>query len=368
MKVLNVMSRFNIGGTAQWLYQLSNGLSDNAIDNLLIVGKCPKHEKEDPRIEKLKYKTVLGLSPKSNLIKTIKAFFILRKIIKTYNPDIINTHTSRAGLIGRLAAVTVNPRPKIVHTFHGHVLAGYFNPIISNLIISIERFLARFTDMFFISGEKVKEDLVRVGVIKHQAIMQVWPGVPDLLIDNSNDARSKYGIGLDRFVVGSLGRKAKIKRLDRVLSLAIRNPDILFFVAGDGPDLNELYPEIYRGKDLPNLLEKRIMSPSEMWAIADVCLLTSDNEAIPIAPIEASLAKVPVVATDVGSTSEAVANDLTGFVCKPEIELIEKSLIKLSENPHLRKKMGDKGRQISLVKFNPIKSVNQQLLGYRNLL
>jgi hypothetical protein len=130
MRVLNVMSRFNVGGTSQWLYQLSKGLDERKIDNLLIIGDCPKGEREDLRLRELNSTRISGLGPKKSLVSTFKAFLELREEIQLFNPDIVNTHTSKAGFLGRIATKSLKSKAKVVHTYHGHVLHGYFNPFI----------------------------------------------------------------------------------------------------------------------------------------------------------------------------------------------------------------------------------------------
>ena len=88
------MTRFNVGGTSQWLFNLSQGLSENEIENLLLVGECPKSETEDSRLSKIPHKKIIGLGPKNSLASTISSFFQLRRAIKDFRPDIVNTHTS----------------------------------------------------------------------------------------------------------------------------------------------------------------------------------------------------------------------------------------------------------------------------------
>ena len=121
------MTRFNVGGTSQWLFNLSQGLSENEIENLLLVGECPKSETEDSRLSKIPHKKIVGLGPKNSLASTISSFFQLRRAIKDFRPDIVNTHTSKAGVLGRIAAFSLPNRPTIVHTYQviRHALRPY---------------------------------------------------------------------------------------------------------------------------------------------------------------------------------------------------------------------------------------------------
>ena len=362
------MSRFNVGGTSQWLYQLSRGLDERGITNLLLVGNCSKGEQEDRRLSKLNHKRIPGLGPGTSPIKTLSAFFALRREIKKIDPDIINTHTSKAGVLGRLAAKTTRSRPKVIHTYHGHVLHGYFNPFTEYLIRSIEIFLGLFTDLFLVSGERVLAELKCARIIRNKPTRTIWPAVPEIKPGNRLSLRESLGISGEAIVFGWLGRKVPIKRIDRILDLAKARPDYNFVLAGDGESIKKTYPDYFGSGEVPNLKELGYTSPSDLWAIADVCLLTSDNEAMPISPIEASLCSRPVIATDAGSTSEVVIHGQTGFIAfKDSTELLE-FVDRLAQSKSLREKMGQAAHKFARSKFSPHLSIDYQVDSYKSLL
>ncbi len=366
MRVLHVMSRYNVGGTAQWLYQLSMGLKENHIENMLLIGDCPNGELEDSRISKLNFVRIEGLGPKTSILKTLSAFLCIRKEIKRFKPEIVNTHTSKAGALGRLAAFTVKPRPRIIHTYHGHVLSGYFGAAKSFVVRTIERLLSLFTDYFFVSGQQVLQDIRKAKIIRKNNFYTVWPSVPDFEIQDKSLTRLKYGIPPEKLVVGWLGRKVQIKRIDRILELAHEYNDVTFIIAGDGK-LSELdYLQNTPIDD--NVIELGFTTASEMWSICDVCLITSDNEAIPISPIEAALAKVPVIALDAGSTREVLINGKTGILCAKESNDLFLALQKLIRDQKLRTEMGEAARNFVLSKFAPSEAVQRQIAGYRTVL
>lgn len=365
MRVLNVMSRFNVGGTAQWLYQLSVGLDENNIENLLIIGDCPASESEDPRIAQISHLRIDGLGPKTSPFSTVQAFLSLRREIKKYRPDIVNTHTSKAGVLGRLAAKTSGVDTKIVHTYHGHVLSGYFNPIVATLIRFIESILNRITDYSFVVGEKVKEDLIEAKIIKNSRILTVWPAVEDFSLSNRKELRESLGIASKALVVGWLGRKVPIKRIDRILEIAANRPEITFLVAGDGPSAKESFPELFKKHNLNNVFEFGYMRASDFWSIVDICIMTSDNEGMPSAPIEAALAKLPTITVDAGSMKEVLIDGETGFLCKPEIADLLKKLDLLARDSDLRESLGRNGREFALKKFSRSSSSTRQIAGYR---
>lgn len=367
MKVLNIMSRFNVGGTSQWLYQLSRGLDNQNISNLLLIGDCPDGEREDDGLANLKHRRITGLGPKTSALQTLKAIRQLRREIKNFDPDIINTHTSKAGVLGRIAAKSSGSKAKVVHTYHGHVLHGYFNPIFQSLIRFIEITLSLITDLFLVSGEQVLQDLRQAGIIRSKPVLTIWPAVPDLTPGDRKELRKSLGIPNDAVVFGWLGRKVPIKRIDRIVELARSRPSHYFVIAGDGEEV-KIPGSNYSAEGLGNLVELGFTSPSSIWAISDICLLTSDNEAMPISPIEAALCGKPVIATDAGSTREVVIQGETGFVCQKDVKELLAYVDLLASDKALRAKLGDEARKFALAKFSTQSSIERQIVGYKQAL
>ena len=361
------MSRFNVGGTSQWLYQLSQGLDERQITNVLLIGDCPSGELEDSRLEILPHKKISGLGPKASIIQTIRAFFELRKEIERFKPDIVNTHTSKAGVLGRIATKTVRTNAKVAHTYHGHVLNGYFNPVIENLIKGIEIFLSFFTDLFLVSGEQVLLDLRKAHIIRNKPAKTIWPAVPDIQVNNGKLIRKEMGIPNDAIVFGWLGRKVPIKRVDRIIEMAISRPEYYFIIAGDGESIEKTYSSYFVNREITNLKEEGYTSPSVIWAVADICLLTSDNEAMPISPIEAAICSKPTLATDAGSTREVVIDGKTGFVSTSDSARLLSLADILASSSELRDKMGKEARNFAITKFSPGASIERQIYCYRSV-
>ena len=186
MKVMQIMTRVNRGGTAKWLEILSQGLTSNGHINLLVAGNIEENEVEDPVFEKLDGIRVSELGRSISLQQDIRAFMELRRIIKEQKPDLINTHTSKAGVLGRIAAMSIlSGKPAIVHTYHGHLLYGYFGKLKTNIIVTIEKFLARFSSVLIVSGERVRNELLEVGIGEKSKFVLIKPGIPVLNFANN---------------------------------------------------------------------------------------------------------------------------------------------------------------------------------------
>jgi hypothetical protein len=139
MRVVHLIARFNQGGTATWLANLIEGQRACEDKVWLLAGDVQRGEKEDPKFNELDGIRIRGLGRKISLIDDVKAIFLIRKQLRALNPDVINTHTAKAGMVGRVAAWSLGKnRPRIVHTYHGHVLYGYFGRVSSLVFKYIE--------------------------------------------------------------------------------------------------------------------------------------------------------------------------------------------------------------------------------------
>jgi glycosyltransferase involved in cell wall biosynthesis len=245
---------------------------------------------------------------------------------------LINTHTAKAGAIGRIAAIGLET--KVVHTFHGHLLYGYFSPPKTKLIILIEKFLALISDALIAVGQKTKVELVGAGVTKSEKMFSIAPAVKKVPNSSAHSLRQALEIKESEFVVGWLGRLTQIKRPDRVIELADALPKISFLIGGQG----ELQETLER--NLPsNVRLIGWVEPFDFWPICNVALLTSDNEGMPTALIEAALCGIPVVAESVGSVSEIVQPGVNGYLVSNFEERLS-ALVELQEDLSKRQKLG----------------------------
>lgn len=359
MKVLQIITRINRGGTARWLENLTLGLTEAGWKSVLVVGEVTDNEVEDDCLETLEVIRVKSLGKGKGLMNDIRAFFKLRKIIKIEKPDIVNTHTSKAGVLGRLAAISIlTSRPRIIHTYHGHLLYGYFSRPVTNLVTLIEKSLSVITDQFISAGISVRDELIEAGIGSINKYSIVKPGVIFQIKNKKDEARKQLDIAKDSIVVAWMGRFETIKSPKRVVELARCLPRITFLMAGNGSHYDEI-------KSIApiNLILPGWCDAAQIWGAADIALLTSENEATPIALIEAGFAGLPTVAEDVGAVSEVICDKESGFLCKT-LQERKLALLLLVEDSNLRREMGENAREYCLRQFSLEKFIMDHLEVY----
>ncbi len=331
-RVLHVIARMNVGGTAVYLSNLVTGLTDLGVENLLVIGNVPKGEVEDGVVAKLPIARIGSMSRSLNFANDRAAKRELDAIIKSFKPDLIHCHTFKAGLLVRLGKKSV----PVVHTFHGHHLYDpEFGAVKRSILNLIEKQLAGKTDAIVTIGENVKKELLAVGIGKASQYVSIAPGIDDVKL--SSKAKVLKSLSLEkekRPIVMWLGRFTQVKRPDRVVAIAKKSPELFFVMSGGG----EMVDAIRRSAP-SNLKIVGWQKKEDMWAIADIAFCTSDSEGMPLSLIEAQLAGIPVVSTGVGSVSEIVVDGITGKLGKSDSELLagfkwviaaEKTLVKRS--------------------------------------
>jgi glycosyltransferase involved in cell wall biosynthesis len=319
-KILRIINRFNIGGPTFNVAYLTKYLSKE-YETLLIGG-----DKEEGEASSLHVLDELNLQPvilknlqrQVSIFSDIKAFFEIRKIIKSYKPDIVHTHASKAGALGRLAAITCSV-PYIVHTYHGHVFHSYFGKFKTTIFKIIERYLARKTNVLVAISEIQKHELSHIHKIAKPEKFAVVPLGFDLdrfqiqQTEKRIAFREHYGIKTDEIVIGILGRLVEIKHHTFFIDLAKHFEDktVKFFIVGDG-HLREHLIEYAHTLGLETVYKPKLGTSTKVtftswitktdWFFAgiDIVALTSKNEGTPVSLIEAQAAGKPVITTKVG--------------------------------------------------------------------
>jgi glycosyltransferase involved in cell wall biosynthesis len=271
----------------------------------------------------------------------------LVSLIRKYKPDVIHTHTAKAGVLGRAASLLAGRGAVRVHTFHGHLLHGYFSKTLTRVVILIEKFFAARTKVLIAIGSKVKDELVTAGIGKAGKYRVFFPGLPTPKAMTQADAQAALGISTQTLYITFVGRLTQIKRPDRLLDVANeckqRGLDLRFLVAGEGELFESSKARAEREQLNVTFLGWR-SDIAQIFAASDIAILTSDNEGIPLTLIQAAQSGLPIVATNVGSVSDIVINESTGYLTPSKASEMADAIEKLVRDAQLRKIMGEAGK------------------------
>jgi glycosyltransferase involved in cell wall biosynthesis len=270
----------------------------------------------------------------------IKAFFNLKKIIREYKPDLIHTHTFKAGLIGRFLPLDA----PVVHTFHGHLLTDpEFSGFKQRVIILVERFLAKKSAALITVGEKVREDLLQVGVGKRDQYFSIVSEIDEVEFIPRSEARAKFSVYDSENVVLWMARLVGVKNPYLAIEVAKLLPNSHFILAGGG----DLHDSLI--KDAPsNVQVVGWQDPAEVIPAADIFLSTSANEGVPYSILEAQSWGLPVVSVRAGAVEEVVIEGETGFVTESDAALLAARIQSLIRDSDLRRKMTEQAKTKSL--------------------
>jgi len=361
---LRIIARLNIGGPAIHTILLTAGLNDQRFESTLVTGVEGRYEGNMLDLAAAKgVKPIIIPQLRRNVdpIGGLVTLFKLYRLMRRQKPHIVHTHTATAGLLGRLAARLAGV-PVIVHTFHGHVLRGYFGPILSEGLVWMERFLARLSDRIVTVSEGQRRELAGYGVAPLEKITVVPLGfeLESLLACESHrgELRRELGLADDNKLVGIVARLVPIKNhrlfLQAAQVVAEAVPQARFLVVGDGELREEL--EAYAcdlGLDGKILFTGWRRDLARLYADLDVVALTSINEGTPVSLIEALAAGVPVVATAVGGVPDVVVEGETGYLVEAgDVEGMAEAIIELLRNPKKAREMGMAGRKAVYPKFS----------------
>jgi glycosyltransferase involved in cell wall biosynthesis len=306
-----------------------------------------------------------------------RALLKLIRLARGFRPDIVHTHTAKAGFLGRQAALAVSPRPAIVHTYHGHVLEGYFGAAKSLLYLQLERALARVSDCLTGVSQATVDDLVRLGVAP-PAKFRVLPLGLDLdpLAEPDEglrrESRGELRIGAEEILLVFVGRVVPIKRLDLLLgALALARqaePRLRLALVGDGaerPGLERQAAELGIAADVRFLGYRRELRP--LFAAADIAVLSSDNEGTPVSLIEAAAAGLPAVATDVGGVREVVGEETGTLVPRGDAPALAGALLAMAGDPGRRESCGRAARRHAIGSYGAERLLSDVDALYREL-
>jgi glycosyltransferase involved in cell wall biosynthesis len=358
IKILRIIGRLNVGGPAIHVVSLTEGLDPDRYQSLLVAGS--ENEAEGSMLD---FALSHGVQP--TVIPEIvtdfrlaprdaKALWKLYSLMRKERPHIVHTHTAKAGFLGRVAARLAGV-PIVVHTFHGHVLHGYYGPVKNELLRRVERSLAWVTDRLVTVSEQVKNELVGYGIAKAEKITVVPLGFDLEPFLNSHTQRGEFrreiGLGADIKLVGIVGRLFHIKNHALFLEAASRiyaqEPGARFVIVGDGV----LRPVLERqARDL-GIADQVLFTGwrhdlSRIYADLHVLVVSSDNEGTPVSAIEAMASGCPVVATRVGGLPDLIDDHRTGRLVPPRnAEALASAIVDLLRSPETMRELGQNARE-----------------------
>jgi glycosyltransferase involved in cell wall biosynthesis len=350
VKVMQVIARMNVGGPAVLVADLMRSLDSQKFSTVLVTGYCDENESDylDEVAQDVAAIRIPGLGRSVSPLKDLGAFFLLISEIRKFKPDVIHTHTAKAGVLGRLAGLIARPQAKRVHTFHGHLLHGYFGSGKTRLVVLFEKVLGLITHKLVAIGNVVKNDLVRAGIAPDSKFEVIYPGLQELDRYSRAEAQSALGLYPSRKYLVFVGRLTTIKRPERLIDLARflkdNDPDSWLLIAGAGEMLEPLSAQAKK-EALPVSFLGWRKDIGAILSASDIAVLCSGNEGIPLTLIQASQAGLPIVSTHVGSVSDIVINGTTGLLTEVSSKGLIEGVSRLLDDPALGQRFGKAGEE-----------------------
>jgi glycosyltransferase involved in cell wall biosynthesis len=329
VRICRIIGRLNIGGPAIHAILLTEGLRLRGYETVLVAGQEGAREGSLRELAAHKGITPVVLAELGREVRPgrdLVALFRLVRLLRQQQPEIVHTHTAKAGALGRIAA-KIAGIPIVVHTFHGHVMHGYFSHWVTRFFLAIERRLAKASTTILTVSEGVRQDLLRLRIGRPETVevMPLGLELDGLLRADARrgEIRRRLGISPEVPLVGIIARLVPIKDhntfLEAACDLHRSRPDVRFLIVGDG----ELRPHLERHVQALGLSQcvsflgwQRELEP--IYADLNLAVLSSLNEGTPVSLIEAMAAGLPVVATRVGGVLDLVEHGKTGLLVPPK--------------------------------------------------
>jgi glycosyltransferase involved in cell wall biosynthesis len=364
LRVLRIIARLNVGGPARHVTVLDQRLGGRGFQTLLAHGEVGPDEAS---LERLVHEAgipsarIPGLGRRVSPVSDLRALAALVRLVFRYQPDVVHTHTAKAGTLGRIAATLFNlSRPRsarclVVHTFHGHVLHDYFGRFATAAVRAVERALGRVTDCVLVLSPRQRDEIAgryRVVPPARAHVVPLGLELDALLAMDPATRPARTGV-----VFGFVGRFVPIKNLPMLIeafaSVHRRLPDVRLLLVGDGASRADIESLIARLglQDAVELAGWRQDLPG-VYRDIDVVVLASLNEGTPVAVIEAMAAGLPVIATDVGGVADVVEHGVSGvLVPSGSLDQLTAAMLRLAGGPGERTALGCAGRAAVRTRF-----------------
>ncbi len=360
MRVLHVIARLNVGGTARYITQLATELPKHGIETFVATGFVQGAEVEDPSAQSIELIRVPAMGRSIRPIKDHLARKQLEKIIREVKPDIIHTHTFKAGYVIRMKKQSV----PVIHTFHGHLLDDpEFSGFKSKVIVELERKFAKSSAKLVTVGRRVADELLEQKIGHRAQFVNIPPGVVPVNVTPTGQALANLNLEDNGApIVGWIARVTGVKNPMRALEVADSLPDARFVMAGGGDLLEQV-----KAAAPANVSVIGWADAADLFGASDIILSTSENEGMPVALIEAQLAGKPVVATDVGSVSEVILNHETGIVTNKNAGSIASAVQSLVIDKSKREEMGRLATARAQALFSVDRMINAHVELYKSI-
>ena len=370
----------NVGGPALHALLLNERLDPARYDSRLVAGQVGVAEGDYLTLhgaEPERFVSLPALGREVEGWRDWSAFWALVRLMRSFRPHVVHTHTSKAGALGRIAA-TLCRVPVVVHTYHGHVFDAYFSPLKTRLVVAAERVLARGASALVAVTARVRRDVLARGIGGDDQVVVVSLGLDlDPLVAapaRRGELRRELGLPPDAPLVGIVARLAPVKAHEVFLAaakaMAPVRPDIVFLIVGDGERRAELETAARASGlgDRVRFLGWRA-DLDRLYADLDIVVLTSKNEGSPVALIEAMAAGRPVVSTRAGGVEDVVTDGETGVVVPiGDAPAVARAVVDLLEDPSRAARLGAAGRASVVARFGSGRLVGDIDALYQRLL
>lgn len=364
IRVYHVITRMIVGGAQENTLYTCALLDPHRYQTRLISGSQTGSEGsllEETRAQGVALLVLPDLVREINPLKDIRALTQLARLFHQNQVDLVHTHSSKAGILGRWAAKLAGV-PIIVHTVHGWSFHDYMHPFVRYMYIFLERVTARYTHSLVVVTQKDQLKGLSVGIGEERQYQLIRSAIPletfNPTLYNREAIRTELGIPPHALVVGNVGRfteqKNPITWLRTAAEIAQHNQEAYFLLVGDGP----LRPQVEAHLHAFGLQSRAILTGlrrdvPRMLAAMDIFLLTSLWEGLPRVLPQAMSMGLPVVAHRVDGVSEIIQHGLNGYLCPPEdVKALSTYCLDLLSNPALRQRMAESARASILKEYD----------------
>jgi len=359
IRIFRLLSRMNVGGPSRHAVHLVNGLDKLNYQTMLAVGLPESAEGSMLRLAEesnIRAEIIACFDRPVSLWRDLIAFSEIVRHIREFRPHIVHTHTTKAGILGRIAAIICRV-PIICHTYHGHIFSGYFSEKTSQLIVSLERILARFTDRLITLTPAIKDEMLK----RFRSVNPDKMSVISLGLDLEKNLhaplasgrwREKHGIPGDAFLMGMVARLVPVKNHHMMIQamqiLSDMRPNLHLALVGGGELEAALRKQVADAGLQAKVhfcgVEKEI---EDVYSDLDLLVLSSKNEGTPVVIIEALASGCPVAATRVGGVEEVLEHGRRGFLLSQDPDQFVRDLGGLLSEKKLQRPDEMKRREIA---------------------